>query len=49
MERRCSVRQVQFRVHGRVTREGIGLFAVGEVVDVCHADDVDEFECALVV
>ena len=39
-----GVRFIEVAINVRVAWEGVGLRAVGEVVDVFRADDVDEFE-----
>ena len=35
---------IEIAINVRVAWEGVGLYAVGEEVDVFRADDVDEFE-----
>ena len=41
------VRLIKVAINIRVAGEGVRLGAVGEVVDVFRADDVDEFERGL--
>ena len=36
---------IEVAINVRVAGEGVGLRAVGEVVEVFRTDDVDEFEC----
>ena len=36
---------IEVAINVRVAWEGVRLRAVGEVVDVFRADDMDEFEC----
>jgi hypothetical protein len=38
---------IEVAINVRVAGEGVRFRAVGEVVDVLGADDVDEFECGL--
>ena len=38
---------IEVAIDVRVAGEGVRLRAVGEIVDVFRADDVDEFECGL--
>jgi len=47
MRRDWGVRFIEVAINVRVAWEGVGLRAVGEVVDVFRADDVDEFERGL--
>jgi len=42
-----SVGLVQIGVDFGIAGEGVGLGAVGEIVDIFRADDVDEFERGL--
>jgi hypothetical protein len=44
VRRNLHLRLVQVAVYLGVAGERVGLFPVGEVVDVFGADDVDEFE-----